>query len=134
MFKKIGSFLGALTLSIVSCNALKMEILDGNFSFIIDTQKQTAKIRWIYISAYTKEEIVIPKYVKDYHGDEYLVDEIQEEAMKQAVPRMKSFVAREAFFNNEKNFAALRWLTIHNIPFASISKSVDLDFSDFSED
>lgn len=130
MFKKLFSLFFGMLFSLSACNALKMEMLDGDFSFIIDTQKQTAKIRWIYISAYTKKEIVIPKYVKDYHGDEYLVDEIQEEAMKQAVPQMKSFVAREAFFNNEKNFAALRWLIIHNIPFASISKSTDLDFSE----
>lgn len=134
MFKKIGSFLSALTFSVAACNAIQMEILNGDFSFIVDTRKNTAKIRYIYISAHTKKEIVIPKYVKDCCGNEYLVDEIQENAMVQAIPRIKSFIAREAFFKNEKNYAALRWLVIRNVPFVSISTSLGLDLSDLSED
>lgn len=133
MFKRIGSFLSALTFSVAACNALQWELLDGDFSYLIDAHDKTAIIRWIYISAHTRKEIVIPKYVTDYHGDKYLVTEIQENAIKQAIPRIKSFIARDEFMKNEKNFAALRWLIIRHVPFVSIGKDYDSD-SDFSEE
>lgn len=130
MFKKLFSLLFGMLFSLSACNGILFELLDGDFNYIIDTRKNTAKIKWIYISAHTKKEIVIPKYVKDCRGDEYLVEEIEENAIKQAIPRMESFMAREEFMKNEKNFAALRWLIIGKIPFVSISKSLDLEFSE----
>lgn len=127
MLKKIISFIVCLVCTFSTCNALKMEILDGDFSYILDTSEKTATIRFIYISAHTKKEIVIPKYVTDYYGDKYLVTEIQENAMKQAINRIKSFIAREDFINNEKNFKALTWLLIYNVPFVSISADYESD-------
>lgn len=130
MFKKMGAFLGVLACSVTTCNALKMEILDGDFSFVIDTREKTATIRWIYISAHTKKEIVIPKYVKDYHGDQYLVTEIQEDAIKQVIRRITYFIARDAFMNNEKNAKALSWLEKYKVPSITLSKDYDSDSSE----
>lgn len=121
MFKKMVSFLSALFFSIVSCIAIKTEILDGDFSFIIDTDKKTAVIRKIYIAANTKKDIVIPKYVTDYRGDKYTVNEIKEYAIKDVIFQIKSFMARDAFVNNERNFKALSWLIVYNVPFVEVS-------------
>lgn len=120
MFKKAISFLAAIFFSIVSCNGLLMEILQGDFSFIVDTEKKTATIRKIYIPAHTKKDVVIPKYVTDSHGDQYTVTEIKENAIKEVIHRIKSFMAREAFINNERNFKALTWILIYDLPFITV--------------
>lgn len=123
MFKKAISFLAAIFFSIVSCNGLLMEILQGDFSFIVDTQKKTAMIRKIYIPAHTKKDVVIPKYVTDYRGDKYTVTEIKEDAVKEVIPRIKSFMARDEFMMNERNYKALTWILIYNLPLITVGKS-----------
>lgn len=120
MFKKAISFLAAIFFSIVSFSGITTEILDGDFSFIVDTEKKTALINRIYIPAHTKKDIVIPKYVTDYHGDKYTITEIKEDAIKEVVHRIKSFMVRQAFVNNERNFKALTWIIIYDIPFITV--------------
>lgn len=93
-----------------------MEIFDGDFSYIINTNKKTAAIRKIYIPANTKKDIVIPTFV-EFQNVNYLVMEIKENAIREVVHRIKSFRARDEFINNERNFKALTWLIIYNLPF-----------------
>ena len=120
MFKKIFSLLISISFSIMLLNSINTEILDGDFSFIVNTENKTAVIRKIYIPAHTKKDIVIPKYVTDYCGDKYTVIEIQENAVKEVIHRIKSFMVRQAFVNNERNFKALTWLIIYDVPFITV--------------
>lgn len=122
MIKKIISSLMAIFISIVSCNSILIEILEGDFSYIINTTKKTALIRKIYIPANTKKDIVIPKFV-EFHNINYLVTEIKEDAIKDVIQQIKSFMARDEFVNNERNFKALSWLIIFDRPFATVSES-----------
>lgn len=122
MFKKAIPFLAAIFFSILGANALndEMELLDGDFGFILNNGDKTAIIKKIYIPAHTQKDIVVPKYVT-FHGDRYLVTDIQENATKEVIHRIKSFMAREDFVNNERNFKALTWLVIYNLPFITVS-------------
>ncbi len=45
------------------CNAIKMEIFSDDCSFIVDTNKGTAKLWKIYIGANEKKMIIVPRYV-----------------------------------------------------------------------
>ena len=72
MFKKIFSFLISFFCFSTSCHGVLMEILDGDFSFVVDTEAKTAVVRFVYIPAHTKKDIKIPEYVTDFRGDKYL--------------------------------------------------------------
>ena len=122
MFKKIISFLTAMFISILGINALndEMELLDGDFGYILDEAAQTAIIKTIYISNNEKKDLVVPKYVS-FHSHNHLVIGILENAIRSKVHRIKSFMAREDFINSPRNFHALTWLVIFNIPIISVS-------------
>lgn len=122
MFKKIISFLTAMFISILGINALndEMELLDGDFGYILDEAAQTAIIKTIYIPNNEKKDLVVPKYVS-FHSHNHLVIGILENAIRSKVHRIKSFMAREDFINSPRNFHALTWLVIFNIPILSVS-------------
>ena len=122
MFKKIISFLTAIFISILGINALnnEMELLDGDFGYILDEAAQTAIIKTIYIPNNEKKDLVVPKYVS-FHGNNHLVIGILENAIRSKVHRIKSFMAREDFINSARNFHSLTWLIIFNIPIISVS-------------
>lgn len=122
MFKKIISFLMAMFISVVACNALndEMELLDGDFGYILNEANRTAIIKTIYIPNNEKKDLVVPKYVS-FHGHNHLVIGILENAIRSKVHRIKSFMAREDFMNSTQNFHALTWLVIFNIPIISVS-------------
>ena len=71
MFKKIFSFLIFFFCFSTSYHGVLMEILDGDFSFVVDTDVKTALVRFVYIPSYTKKDIEIPEYVTDFRGDKY---------------------------------------------------------------
>lgn len=122
MFKEIISFLTAMFISILGINALndEMELLDGDFGYILDEAAQTAIIKTIYIPNNEKKDLVVPKYVS-FHSHNHLVIGILENAIRSKVHRIKSFMAREDFINSPRNFHALTWLVIFNIPIISVS-------------
>ena len=122
MFKKTISFLMAMFISVVACNAFNdnLELLDGDFGYILNEANRTAIIKTIYISNNEKKDLVVPKYVS-FHSHNHLVVGILENAIRSKVHRIKSFLAREDFMNSPQNFHALTWLVIFNIPIISVS-------------
>lgn len=122
MFKKIISFLMAMFILVAGCNALndEMELLDGDFGYILNEANRTAIIKTIYIPEHTKKDLVVPKYVS-FHNHNHLVVGILENAIRSKIQRIKSFMAREDFMNSTQNFHALTWLVIFNIPIISVS-------------
>ena len=125
MFKKTISFLMAMFISLVACNALNdnMELLDGDFGYILNEANRTAIIKTIYIPTDEKKDLVVPKYVS-FHSHNHLVIGIQENAIRSKVQKIKSFMAREDFINSPQNFHALTWLVIFNIPIISVSPAI----------
>lgn len=122
MFKKTISFLMAMFISMVVCNASNdnVELLDGDFGYILNEANRTAIIKTIYITNNEKKDLVVPKYVS-FHGHNHLVVGILENAIRSKVHRIKSFMAREDFMNSARNFHALTWLFIFDIPIISVS-------------
>lgn len=122
MFKKTISFLMAMFILVAGCNALndEMELVDGDFGYILNEANRTAIIKTIYIPEHTKKDLVVPKYVS-FHNHNHLVVGILENAIRSKIQRIKSFMAREDFMNSTQNFHALTWLVIFNIPIISVS-------------
>lgn len=122
MFKKTISFLMAIFIFMVACNASNnnVELLDGDFGYILNEANRTAIIKTIYITNNGKKDLVVPKYVS-FHGHNHLVVGILENAIRSKVHRIKSFMAREDFMNSARNFHALTWLVIFDIPIISVS-------------
>lgn len=100
----------------VPTRGILMELLDGDFSYIINTDTNKATIRWIYIPAKTKKDIIIPKYVEDYSGKKYKVEIIQEHAVGQVISRIKSIKLPKSVLNDERNYKAMTWFLIYDTP------------------
>ena len=122
MFKKIISFFISMFVLVSGANAInyEMELLDGDYGYILNEATQTAIIKTIYIPVNQKKDLVVPKYVS-FHEQNYLVIGIQEDAIRTKIHRIKSFMAREDFMNSPRNFQALTWLVIFNVPTISVS-------------
>lgn len=120
MFKKIFSCFISVFCLLFSfsplCNSLLIELNDGDFSFVADTRDNSAIVRFIYIPAYQKKDIVVPEYVTDYHGDKYFVKEIQENAVKNVIHRAKSISVPKSLVVSEETFKAMTWFIIYNLP------------------
>lgn len=120
MFKKIFTFLVSIFCSIFlfspSCNSLLIELNDGDFSFVADTKDNTAIVRFIYISAYQKKDIVVPEYVTDHIGTKYFVKEIQENAVKNVIHRAKSISVPKSLAVSGETFKAMTWFIIYGLP------------------
>lgn len=100
----------------VPTRGILMELLDGDFSYIVNTDTNKATIRWIYIPAKTKKDIIIPKYVEDYSGKKYKVEIIQEHAVRQVISRIKSIKLPKSVLNDERNYKAMTWFLIYDTP------------------
>ena len=116
MFKKFFSFLIFFFCFSTSCHGVLMEILDGDFSSVVDTEAKTAVVRFVYIPAHTKKDIEIPEYVTDFRGDKYLVKEIQENAIKKVIHRSKSISLPKSLSITEETFKAMTWFVIYGLP------------------
>lgn len=115
MFKKMVSFLSALFFSIVSCNALQMELVKGDFTFVIDDKDNSAILRDIYIPRHTKKSLDIPQTV-EWCGTKYVVRQIMEHAIQRVINRIESVVLPYTLYENEENRKAYNWFLIYNLP------------------
>jgi len=115
MFKKICSFLISFFCFVFLCSGILMEINEGDFSFVVDDKDNTAIVRFIYIPAYQKKDIVVPEYVTDYHGSKYFVKEIQENAVKNVIHRAKSISVPKSLVVSEETFKAMTWFIIYGL-------------------
>lgn len=117
MFKKIFSFLVSIfcLLFSPSCNSLLIELNDGDFSFVADTKDNTAIVRFIYISAYQKKDIVVPEFV-EFNEEKFIVKEIQENAVKNVIHRAKSISVPKSLVVSGETFKAMTWFIIYGLP------------------
>ena len=115
MFKKILSFICSFVFLSPLCNSLLIEINDGDFSFVADTKDNTAIVRFIYIPAYQKKEIVVPEFI-EFNEEKFRVKEIQENAVKNVVHRIKSISVPKSLMASQENFKAMTWFIIYGLP------------------
>lgn len=93
-----------------------IELLDGDFSYIVDTKSNKATIKRIYIPAKVKKDIEIPQYVEDFSGVKYKVEILEERAIKNVINRVKSLKLPESVMKDERNYKAMTWFLIYDIP------------------
>lgn len=115
MFKKMLSFFAALSFSTLGCNALQMELADGDFTFVIDDKDNSAILRDIYIPKHTKKELNIPQTV-EWLGTKYVVRQIMEHAIQRVINRIESVVLPYTLYENEENRKAYNWFLIFGLP------------------
>ena len=114
MIKKIVSFLFLFVLSICQCKAYKMEILSGDFSFILDTKTSTAFVNKIYIGAYEpKKDLVIPEAI-DFCKQIYVVNEIADYAFDWVIDKILS-IKLPILKQSEMNGKVFKMLIDYNI-------------------
>ena len=114
MIKKIVSFLFLFVLSICQCKAYPIELLHGDFSFIADTETNTAYVRKIYIGAYEpKKDLVIPETI-DFCKQTYVVNEIADYAFEWVIDKISS-IKLPPLNKSEMNGKVFRMLIEKNI-------------------
>lgn len=116
MFKKMGSFLAALICSFSTCKAIKMEVLDGDFSYIVDTSTKTAMIKKIYIKTDNKKDLFVPSKIQDGCKMTYTVNEISSYAIKDVVNKISSIELPATLDYTRDNLEVFRCLFLYHIP------------------
>lgn len=114
MFKNIISFIFFILLSATTCNGLLMEVLNGNFSFIIDDKKYTASVNRVYIGSKEIKDLVVPSKV-EFLNREYTVNLIHDYAFEDSIGRIRSVKIPKTLDSVNENLESLRILFINNI-------------------
>lgn len=110
MFKKVVPYFFALSTPVVTCSALQMEVLQGDFSFIVDTKNNTAFLRHIYIATGEKKKIVVPSEVIDGLNYTYKVTTVADYAVKEVFEKITNLELPETLEDNETNKKTLELL------------------------
>lgn len=110
MFKKVVPYFFALSTPVVTCSALQMEVLQGDFSFIVDTKNNTAFLRHIYIGTGEKKKIVVPEEITDGLNDTYKVTTVADYAVEEVFEKLTDLELPETLEENETNKKTLELL------------------------
>lgn len=110
MFKKVVPYFFALSTPVVSCSALQWEVLQGDFSFIVDTKTNTAFLRHIYIGTGEKKKIVVPAEITDGLNNTYKVTTVADYAVAEVFEKLTDLELPKTLENNETNKKTLKLL------------------------
>lgn len=110
MFKKVVPYFFALSTPVVSCSALQWEVLQGDFSFIVDTKTHTAFLRHIYIGTGEKKKIVVPAEITDGLNNTYKVTTVADYAVAEVFEKLTDLELPKTLENNETNKKTLKLL------------------------
>lgn len=110
MFKKVVPYFFALSTPVVSCSALQWEVLQGDFSFIVDTKTHTAFLRHIYIGTGEKKKIVVPAEITDGLNNMYKVTTVADYAVAEVFEKLTDLELPKTLENNETNKKTLKLL------------------------
>lgn len=110
MFKKVVPYFFALSTPLFTCSALQMEVLQGDFSFIVDTKNNTAFLRHIYIATGEKKKISVPAKITDGLNDTYKVTTIADYAVEEVFDKLTDLELPETLEDNETNKKTLELL------------------------
>lgn len=110
MFKKVVPYFFALSTPVVTCSALQMEVLQGDFSFIVDTKNNTAFLRHIYIATGEKKKISVPAKITDGLNDTYKVTTVADYAVEEVFDKLTDLELPETLEDNETNKKTLELL------------------------
>lgn len=110
MFKKVVPYFFALSTPVVTCSALQMEVLQGDFSFIVNTKNNTAFLRHIYIATGEKKKISVPAKITDGLNDTYKVTTVADYAVEEVFDKLTDLELPETLENNETNKKTLELL------------------------
>lgn len=110
MFKKVVPYFFALSTPVVSCSALQWEVLQGDFSFIVDTRTHTAFLRHIYIGTGEKKKIVVPEEITDGLKNTYKVTTVADYAVEEVFDKLTDLELPETLEDNETNKKTLELL------------------------
>lgn len=110
MFKKVVPYFFALSTPVVSCSALQWEVLQGDFSFIVDTKTHTAFLRHIYIGTGEKKKIVVPAKITDGLNNTYKVTTVADYAVAEVFEKLTDLELPKTLENNETNKKTLKLL------------------------
>lgn len=127
VFKKITSFLVAFVCSFSTCKALQLEVLDGDFSYIVETSTNTAMVRNIYIKAGENKDIYVPSEIIDGCKQKYKVNEISPDAVKDVIKQIKSIELPGTLEYTNSNIETLKCLFLYHVPVKRTTTSV-MDF------
>lgn len=110
MFKKAFASFFALNTPAILCQALQWEVLQGDFSFIVDTKTHTAFLRHIYIGTGEKKKIVVPTEIIDGLKNTYKVTTVADYAVEEVFEKLTDLELPETLENNETNKKTLELL------------------------
>lgn len=112
-FSPVAVFLAAPA---VSCNAVKFEISEGIFTFLLDAQNDTAVIRHICITSDEKSKVVVvpPEIGFKYFGV-YTVTEILLQSVEDIFEKIEKIILPQTLIDNENNRKTLNFLKGHKI-------------------
>lgn len=110
MFEKVVPYFFALSTPVFTCSALQMEVLQGDFSFIVDTKNNTAFLRHIYIATGEKKKISVPAKITDGLNDTYKVTTIADYAVEEVFDKLTDLELPETLEENETNKKTLELL------------------------
>lgn len=110
MFEKVVPYFFALSTPVVTCSALQMEVLQGDFSFIVDTKTHTALLRHIYISTGVEKKIVVPTEITDGLKNTYKVTTVADYAVEEVFEKLTDLELPKTLENNETNKKTLKLL------------------------
>ncbi len=109
MFKKAFASFFILNTPAISCQALQWEVLQGDFSFIVDTKTHTAFLRHIYIGTGEKK-IVVPTEITDGLKNTYKVTKVADYAVEEVFEKLTDLELPKTLENNETNKKTLELL------------------------
>lgn len=110
MFKKVVPYFFALSTPVFTCSALQIEVLQGDFSFIVDTKNNTAFLRHIYIATGEKKKISVPAKITDGLNDTYKVTTVADYAVEEVFDKLTDLELPETLEDNETNKKTLELL------------------------
>lgn len=110
MFKNVVPYFFALSTPVFTCSALQMEVLQGDFSFIVDTKNNTAFLRHIYIATGEKKKISVPAKITDGLNDTYKVTTVADYAVEEVFDKLTDLELPETLEDNETNKKTLELL------------------------
>ena len=110
MFKKVIQYFFALSTPVVSCSALQWEVLQGDFSFIVNTKTNTAFLRHIYIGTGEKKKIVVPAEITDGLNNTYKVTTVADYAVAEVFDKLTDLELPKTLEENETNKKTLKLL------------------------
>lgn len=110
MFKNVVPYFFVLSTPVATCSALQMEVLQGDFSFIVDTKNNTAFLRHIYIATGEKKKISVPAKITDGLSDTYKVTTVADYAVEEVFDKLTDLELPETLEDNETNKKTLELL------------------------